>query len=486
MFSYPTVLEIPVFIQNAAKKIFSKYEVNDIKEWSKKYLLLYSQNHANEPPLDLTKLKKIKFGNSEELKIKTKLFGIDNHKDNHLKGLDGNTGKNNDGKDYKDTQTIDVNDEEKIGLSKQKENVVSSYLKIEYTPFSIGYLYCRFPYTYSIISRILTELKTRNPKFKPVSVLDYGAGLGSGILASIDVFNSDRLLKLACVEPNKYMRKLGKFIVNESLMLKDEGNTKEVVWVDSIAMLPGTGGMERGKFDLIVLSHVLQELRTSSSREMLIDMLYGRLSNQGVIVVVEPGSPKGYRFINDIREWVIEKREKDIDKNNIDENENKEINIIAPCPHSNTCPLASNPKTWCHFSQSVRKYNKDIIARVRKDDDLTNEKYSYVVIKKGSHILNSLKTDKSSINYNDSELSLAEQSYTWSRVIRPSIKKQKHVILDVCTTQGKMERRIIASSHGKDEGMKIVKRIKWGDLWMFNSRMPNRFRKERTKAKRLF
>ncbi len=72
--SYETLKNIPSHLQKAAKKIFDKYSKEDIREWTKKYLLHYSQNHAVEPPLDLTKLKKIPFGNSDELDIKTKLY----------------------------------------------------------------------------------------------------------------------------------------------------------------------------------------------------------------------------------------------------------------------------------------------------------------------------------------------------------------------------------------------------------------------------
>jgi ribosomal protein RSM22 (predicted rRNA methylase) len=68
---------------------------------------------------------------------------------------------------------------------------------------------------------------------------------------------------------------------------------------------------------------------------MLIDALWSRVKDNGVLVLVEPGSPKGYRFVMSFRDWVISK---------------KEASIIAPCPHHKQCPMAANPESWCHFS----------------------------------------------------------------------------------------------------------------------------------------
>ena len=55
------------------------------------------------------------------------------------------------------------------------------------------------------------------------------------------------------MEPNLNMRKLGKFLTAE--LFKNE-----ILWVDSLAMIPSG---ERGKFDLIILGYVLQEVSSA-------------------------------------------------------------------------------------------------------------------------------------------------------------------------------------------------------------------------------
>ncbi len=102
------------------------------------------------------------------------------------------------------------------------------------------------PYNYFVYKRVLNEVKQRMPHFKPKSVLDYGAGLGSGAWATHHVFQSD-VERCAAVEPNVNMRKLGKFLTTDQFK-------NEILWVDSLAMIPSG---ERGKFDLIILGYVL-------------------------------------------------------------------------------------------------------------------------------------------------------------------------------------------------------------------------------------
>ena len=111
------------------------------------------------------------------------------------------------------------------------------------------------PYNYFVYKRILSEIEKRLPNYKPKTILDFGAGLGSSIWAAHHVFDS-KVDRVAAVEPNVNMRKLGKFLAQDQFK-------NDVLWVDSLAMIPSG---ERGKFDLIILGYVLQEVATPQSR----------------------------------------------------------------------------------------------------------------------------------------------------------------------------------------------------------------------------
>jgi ribosomal protein RSM22 (predicted rRNA methylase) len=110
---------------------------------------------------------------------------------------------------------------------------------------------------------------------------------------------------------------------------------------------------------------------------------------------------------------------------------------------------------------------------------LINEKFSYLVVKKG-------ETPNATIESEEDAVTALEKSYFWPRIIRPVIKKHKHSIMDLCNADGEIERRIIAKSHGMEGGARKVKKARWGDLWYFERRIPNKFRKESKYGKRLW
>lgn len=90
-------------------------------------------------------------------------------------------------------------------------------------------------------------------------MLDYGAGLGSGLWAAQHMYGAQNaldkngtLMRSAAVEPNVNMRKLGKYLTEEI----NEKAENSILWVDSLSMIPGSGG-ERGKFDIIIVGFVL-------------------------------------------------------------------------------------------------------------------------------------------------------------------------------------------------------------------------------------
>lgn len=52
----------------------------------------------------------------------------------------------------------------------------------------------------------------------------------------------------------------------------------------------------------------------------MVKALWQKVKKNGLFILVEPGSPKGYRFVNDFRNWIIKK-------------DRTHASILAPCPH---------------------------------------------------------------------------------------------------------------------------------------------------------
>ncbi len=59
-------------------------------------------------------------------------------------------------------------------------------------------------------------------------------------------------------------------------------------------------------------------------------------------------------------------------------------------------------------------------------------------------------------------------SSRWARVVSPPIKRGGHVLLDLCTPQGAIERRIIGRDGVGSAGYRQARGVKWGDVWPYN------------------
>lgn len=55
----------------------------------------------------------------------------------------------------------------------------------------------------------------------------------------------------------------------------------------------------------------------------------------------------------------------------------------------------------------------------------------------------------------------------WARVISPGLKRGGHVIVDLCTPAGTVERRVIGRSKVGAAGYKHARTSRWGDLWPY-------------------
>jgi ribosomal protein RSM22 (predicted rRNA methylase) len=204
-------------------------------------------------------------------------------------------------------------------------------------------------------------------------------------------------------------------------------------------------------------------IRANKERMTVINDLWNKVREGGFMIVSEPGSPMGFRFINDTRNIFINKSR-------------DEANIVAPCPNQLKCPLAAKENLWCNFEQRYERYPKDVLSKEPKEKMDRKGHFSYLVIKKGKVLQGSLNATTPQ-----------ERSLFWPRVIRPTMIKKGHVIMDMCNTEGEFERRVISKSH--DEDGKVYKQardVQWGDLWNHPRRVPNRFRKTSAKGKRLW
>ena len=173
-----------------------------------------------------------------------------------------------------------------------------------------AYLLGRMPATKAAIRAVFEEIAPRIER--PIErFLDLGAGPGTGLLAFSEVFGDPPSAVL--VESNPHMIAQGKKLV-------------EAQWVTEDLFQ-----YEPEEVDCALFGYSYGELDSQKR----LDLLKKVFTKAEVLVVVEPGTPRGYENVLEARDFLL----------------SIGGHMVAPCPHARQCPMQGSD--WCHFSVRV-------------------------------------------------------------------------------------------------------------------------------------
>lgn len=273
------------------------------------------------------------------------------------------------------------------GLSPSKSYMVTYEQKI-------AYLALRMPATFAAILECLKHIQT------PIkTLLDVGSGPATAFWAAWSSFPG--LQRALLLEKDAELIKIGQELV-KPLSFPAVYRQQEL-----------STFVPESHFDLAIAAYVLSEL---SLWEPLVERLYQSATQ---FLIVEPGTPYGYRTILKAREFLIQKG----------------AFILAPCTHEAKCPLA-NSSDWCHFAARLPRTKMQRLVKGAKLG-YEDEKYSYLLVSKTP----SLKRPE-------------------SRVIKTPEKHSGHVRLTLCNING-LETKII--SRKNKEIYREARKLDWGD-----------------------
>lgn len=211
-------------------------------------------------------------------------------------------------------------------------------------------------------------------------MLDLGAGPGTAMWAATEHFSE--LTGIVLVEDVAEWIAVGKRLAESSKL----DSIRSAEWQQGSVMQPFSSGV----FDLVTISYVLNELR-SGDVTTFATAAWKRAAN--VLLIVEPGTPVGFKRIRRVREELIAEGAR----------------IVAPCPHENECPMRNGD--WCHFAERLERSSEDRQAKLAALG-YEDEKYSYVVVTR------------------------EPVSLPAARILRHPRKHSGHVELELCTPQG--------------------------------------------------
>ena len=266
---------------------------------------------------------------------------------------------------------------------------------------ALAYSIMRMPATYGAVYTALKHTLERMDG-NIQSVVDIGAGTGAATWAISELLDTK---DIQCFEREQVMLELGKSFMSQNPHLKDVSWKYMDIVEDDLDV----------KADLVVTSYMLNEIKPEE-RENVINKLMK--SSNYIILIIEPGTPAGFKNIREVQKIAIENG----------------FHIIAPCTFQGVCSLPD--RDWCH---SIVRMERTKVHKLLKSADLPyeDEKFSYIAISKE-------KYDNSGI-----------------RILRhPMIEKGK-ITLKVCHN-GEIEDMIVTK---KDKELfKMVKKKKCGDM----------------------
>ncbi|KAK9374852.1 uncharacterized protein V1513DRAFT_479192 [Lipomyces chichibuensis] len=184
---------------------------------------------------------------------------------------------------------------------------------------------------------------------------------------------------------------------------------------------------------------------------------------------------------------------------------NDGLRIIAPCPHHRQCPMQfrnvdenATRSHWCHFPQMMQKPRWLIELKKGKwlsmqwkggkKSDKTGHRISgkgrsgsrnyevarlsYLVVQREEQTFSDTEATGVQEPVNLPENADLTRSLHWPRLINQPLKRDKHVILDLCTNNGYIERWVVSKSAGKQE-YHDARKANWGDLWALSAKSQN-------------
>ncbi len=274
----------------------------------------------------------------------------------------------------------------------------------------LAYVGYRMKATLGAIHTVLKHMKKELRDLSIETVLDLGAGPGTALWSFPLIF--PELKKIILLEKDFELLQMGKRLFSRSCIPIET----EVLWSHSDFTKP----THYQESDLILFSYSLGEVLEEHDDEILKNCF---ACAKKFIVIIEPGSKRGYQRILSARKKLIELG----------------ATTLAPCPHDRPCPLTGDD--WCHFSTRIQRTG---LQRVLKEASLNfeDEKYAYIVMGKKA------------------------QNLAVERILEePKILKEK-VILKLCTEEGLKYKDIFRRD---SESYKKAKKRRNGDNFIIEN-----------------
>ncbi|PHH77691.1 hypothetical protein CDD80_297 [Ophiocordyceps camponoti-rufipedis] len=248
----------------------------------------------------------------------------------------------------------------------------------------------------------------------------------------------------------------------------------------------------RKQYDVVFASHLLLKEEVGHRRQAVLERLWSMVSpDGGILVIIEKGHPRGFEAMAHARDTVLNKflkpqagyelldtHNESVGKGNEDDDSREPGHIIAPCPTQGTCPmyqvagLGQGRRDFCHFDQKFIEpsYYKATLGPLGQN--LGRVEFSYVAIRRGvartEESPRGIEATRKAFDGYEEADSEPDMQALPRQILRP-LKKTRHVIMDMCTPDGSLERWTVPKSYGR-LAYHDARKSRWGDLWALGAK----------------
>lgn len=268
---------------------------------------------------------------------------------------------------------------------------------------ALAYAVVRMPATYAAGRTALAQTIEIIPDFAPRSLLDVGAGPGTASFAACEAWPS--VQRATLIDRNAHLLALARQLHGQPQV--------DIVLIQADATAAFSANLNA---DVVMASYALTELGREAWQGVLAK-LWGATGR--LLVIVEPGTTIGFKRVLEYRNFLLAAG----------------AQIVAPCSHDRTCPLAHATR-WCHFNARLARSRDHRLAK-GADVPYEDEKFIYLVAGKG---------------FGEIERGV--------RILATPKVGKAGVALTLCAP-GIAEDRVIARNN--KEAYRTAKRCDWGD-----------------------
>lgn len=272
---------------------------------------------------------------------------------------------------------------------------------------ALAYALTRLPATYAACASVFSEAARMAPGFSPRSLLDAGAGTGAASWAASEMWPSLKTVTWLDASPP--------FLALAARLAADGPPALQIA-EPRRADLTAPGPWP--KADLVAVSYALVEIAPDRQASIISELW---AACEGVLALVEPGTPAGYARILAARSALI-------DAGAI---------LFAPCPHQAACPLIG--EDWCHFSVRLPR-SRDHRQAKGAEVPFEDERFSYLLAARPSVPVGAPRP----------------------RILAPPRTGKPGIALKLCGLDGHVQQRLVTKRD--KQAYAAARRLGWGDV----------------------